>query len=94
MGGQQLQSQPLKLAVTQPNAPPAEAINSGSELAFMKLSLPREQVYPGEVLTARLDVYLSRRRPDFANFQFTGTPTDGFTVGKMVQGFQATGPNR
>ncbi len=86
IGGQQLQSQPLKLVVTQPNAPQAEAINSGSELAFMKLSLPEKQVYPGEVLTARLDVYLRDDVQDFANFQFTGTPTDGFTVGKMVQG--------
>jgi hypothetical protein len=86
IGGQQLQSQPLKLTVTQPNAPPAQAINSGSEIAFMKLTLPKDKVHAGEMLVARLDIYLRDDVQDFANFQFTGTPTDGFTVGKMAQG--------
>ena len=84
--GQSLTSEPLKLTVTQPNAPPAQAINSGSEIAFMKLTLPDKEVYPGEVLAARLDVYLRDDVQNFGNFQFTDTPANGFTVGKMAQG--------
>ena len=52
----------------------------------MKLTLPEKEVYPGEVLAARLDIYLRDDVQNFGNFQFTGTPADGFTVGKMVQG--------
>ena len=52
----------------------------------MKLTLPEKEVYPGEVLAARLDIYLRDDVQNFGNFQFTGTPADGFTVGKMAQG--------
>ncbi len=84
--GQSLTSEPLKLTVTQPNAPPAQAINSGLEVAFMRLTLPEKEVYAGEMLAARLDIYLRDDVQNFGNFQFTGTPADGFTVGKMAQG--------
>jgi hypothetical protein len=84
-GGQMLTSQPLKLTVTSPNSPPPAAVNSGSEVAFMRLTLPEREVYPGEVLAARLDIYLRDDVQNFGNFQFTGTPANGFTVGKMVQ---------
>jgi oxygen tolerance protein BatD len=85
VNGQQLTSQPLKLTVTQPNAPPA-AVNSGSEIAFMKLSLPQKKIYAGQMLTAQLQVCWRDDAQNFGNFQFTGTPTDGFTIGKMAQG--------
>jgi hypothetical protein len=83
--GQSLNSQPLKLTVTRPNAPTAAEVNSGSQIAFMKLTLPKKEVYEGEVLPARLDVYLRDDVQNFGNFQFTATPAAGFTVGKMVQ---------
>jgi hypothetical protein len=86
VGGVQLTNQPLKLAVLQPNSPPPAAVNSGSEVAFMKLALPEKVVYPGEVLAARLDIYLRDDVQNFGNFQFIGTPADGFTIGKMAQG--------
>jgi hypothetical protein len=85
IGGQQLQSQPLRLVVTQPNAPPAAAINSGSEIAFMKLTLPKDKIYTGEVLTGRLDIYVRNDVQNFGNFQFTAQPTDGFIIGKIVE---------
>jgi len=85
VGGQRLSSSPLSLKVLPPNSPPAAAVNSGSEVAFMRLTLPEKEVYPGEVLAARLDVYLRDDVQNFGNFQFTGTPANGFTVGKMVQ---------
>jgi hypothetical protein len=86
VGGQRLSSSPLRLKVLPPNSPPAAAVNSGSELVFMKLTLPEKEVYLGEVLAARLDVYLRDDVQNFGNFQFTGTPANGCTVGKMVQG--------
>jgi len=86
IGGQRLSSPPLKLTVLPPNSPPPEAVNSGSEVAFMRLTLPEKEVYPGEVLAARLDIYLRDDVENFGNFQFTGTPANGFTVGKMAQG--------
>ena len=85
VGGQRLSSSPLKLKVLQPNSPPPAAVNSGSEVAFMRLTLPEKEVYPGEVLAARLDIYLRADVQNFGNFQFTGTPADGFTIGKMAQ---------
>ena len=86
VGGQRLSSPPLRLKVLPPNSPPPEAVNSGSEVAFMRLALPEKEVYPGEVLAAKLDIYLRDDVQNFGNFQFTGTPANGFTVGKMVQG--------
>jgi len=85
VGGQRLSSSPLRFKVLPPNSPPPAAVNSGSEVAFMKLTLPEKEVYPGEVLAARLDVYLRDDVQNFGNFQFAGTPTDGFTVGKMIE---------
>ena len=52
----------------------------------MRLTLPEKEVYAGEMLAARLDIYLRDDVQNFGNFQFTGTPADGFTVGKMAQG--------
>jgi hypothetical protein len=86
VGGQRLSSSPLRFKVLPPNSPPPAAVNSGSEVAFMRLALPEKEVYPGEVLAARLDIYLRDDVQNFGNFQFTGTPADGFTVGKMAQG--------
>jgi hypothetical protein len=84
--GQSLTNQPLKLTVAQPNAPTSAEVNSGSQIAFMKLVLPKKEVYDGEVLSARLDVYLRDDVENFGNFQFIGTPANGFTVGKTGQG--------
>ena len=85
VNGQIMTNQPLKLTVTPPNSPPPAAINSGSEVAFIKLSMPKKEVYAGEVLAARLDIYLRDDVQNFGNFQFTGTPANGFTVGKMIE---------
>ena len=85
VNGQIMTNQPLKLTVTPPNSPSPAAVNSGSEVAFMRLTLPEKEVSPGEALAARLDMYLRDDVQNFGNFQFTGTPANGFTVGKMVQ---------
>ena len=88
MNGQQLTSQPLKLTVLKAAAPSAAAVNSGSEIAFMKLSLPAKNVYVGQMLTAQLQICVRNDAQNFGNFQFTAEPADGFTIGKMAQGQQ------
>ena len=84
--GQPLTSQPLQLRVVQPSAASTAQINSGSQIAFMKLTLPEDKVYAGEVVTANLQIYLRDDVRNFGNFQFTATPADGFTLGKMPEG--------
>ncbi len=84
--GRQVSTQPVSLTVLKADAPSAAAVNSGSELAFMKLSLPKEKIYLGQVFTAQLQICWRDDVQSFGNFQITGTPVDGFTVGKMAQG--------
>jgi hypothetical protein len=84
----QLRSEPVKLTVAAASAPPAAAINSGSQIAFMKLLLPKKEIYAGEVVTAEMDVYLRDDVQNFSNPQLTGTPAGGFTVGKVAPGSQ------
>ncbi|HLX95681.1 MAG TPA: BatD family protein [Verrucomicrobiae bacterium] len=84
--GQTLTSQPLSLKVVQPGAASPAQIDSGSQMAFTKVTLPEGKVYAGEVVTANLQIYLRDDVRNFANFQFTAMPADGFTVGKMSEG--------
>ncbi len=56
VNGQQLATAPLKLTVLKASAPAAAAIDSGNEIAFLKLSLPDKKVYVGQMLTAQLQV--------------------------------------
>lgn len=86
VNGQLLTSQPLALTVQKAAVPSAAAVNSGSEVAFMKLLLPQKKVYVGQVLAAQLQIYLRDDVQNFGNFQFTATPADGFIVGKTAQG--------
>jgi hypothetical protein len=83
--GNQLTSQPLKVTVTQPNASPPEAVNSGSEVAFMKLTLLKDKVYVGEIITAQLELYFRQDVQNYGNFQITALPANGFTTGKLVE---------
>lgn len=85
VGGEKLSSQPLTLRVLKPNAPSPEAVNSGSQLAFLRLVLPKKQVYVGEAFAAQLQLFVSNSgRID--SFQLTPITADGFNVGKMAEG--------
>jgi hypothetical protein len=86
LDGEKLTSQPLTLKVLKPGAPSSDAINSGSQLAFLKLLLPKTEVYVGETVTAELDLYLNSKVRNVGQFQLTTFPSDGFNVGKMVEG--------
>jgi BatD DUF11 like domain len=82
VGGQRLSSSPLRLKVLPPNSPPPGAINSGSEVAFMRLSLAKTNFYIGEVTTANIKIYLRDDIQNHSQPQITSLPTDGFSAGK------------
>jgi hypothetical protein len=86
IGGQRIRTQPLKLTVTKPGAPSTAQVNSGSQIAFMRLTLPDKNVYPGEMIAAQLQIFFRDDVQNYQGFQFTAMPADGFTVGKMSQG--------
>ena len=86
VNGQTLTSQPLQLRVVQPSAASTSQISSGSQIAFMKLTLPADKVYLGEAVTANLGIYLRDDVQNYGNIQFTGTPADGFVLGKNASG--------
>ena len=89
VNGQQLSSKPLKLTVGKASAPSAAAINSGGEVAFMRLLLPQKTVYVGQTLAVQLEIFLRDDVQNFGNFQTTSTPAEGFTIGKSVEGAHA-----
>jgi hypothetical protein len=86
VNGELLTSQPLELTVQKAAAASTAAVNSGNEVAFIKLLLPQNKVYVGQVLAAQLQIYLRDDVENFGNFQFTAMPTDGFIIGKSAQG--------
>lgn len=86
VGGQTLRSAPLRLRVTPPSAPPPEAVQSGAQPAFLRLALPKSEMYLGEPVVAELQVYFRQDVQHFGNFQILGMPADGFSVGKNAPG--------
>ncbi len=86
VGGQTLVTQPVTLTVLRPNAPSAQDVHSGAEVAFMTLSLPSSKIFVGQELTAQLRIYVRDDVENFGNFQFSSQAADGFSLGKNVQG--------
>lgn len=84
-GGQPLTSQPLRLKVLKPGAPPPEAVASGSQPAFLKLVLPKTNVFLGEVITGEFQLYVRDGVQGLSQLQFTGNPTEGVSVGKITE---------
>ena len=85
VNGRQLATAPLKLTVTAASAPPAAAVNSGSEVAFLKFTFPKPEIYLGAAEVGRLELYLRDDVQNFGNFQLTSSPTDGFSAGKTTE---------
>jgi len=86
VGGEQLTTQPLTLKVLQPSAPSQATVNSGSELAFFKLEVPKKEIYLGEMVVAQLNLYVRQGVQNVDGFQLSSFPSDGFNVGKLIQG--------
>ena len=60
-------------------------MNSGNEIAFLKLNFPKPKVFTGESAVAQLELYLRDDVSGLNGFQLTSSPTDGFSGGKMVE---------
>jgi hypothetical protein len=86
IGGQRYTTHPMKLTVNKPGAPSTAQINSGSEIAFMRMIVPETNVYPGQVISVQAQIFFRDDVQNQQGFQFTSLPADGFTVGKMVPG--------
>lgn len=84
IGGQAVSSQPLKLTVLKPDAPAPDA--QSQQVAFLRLLVPKKQVYVGEAFQAELQLYLRDVVQDASDFQITTTPADGLILGKNAQG--------
>lgn len=85
IGDQKLTSRPLKLKVLKPGAPAPEAIASGAQDAFLRLVLPKKEVYVGETIVAQLEFCLGNRVQRYGQPQLATFPADGFNVGKMQE---------
>jgi hypothetical protein len=83
--GQKLQSQPIKLKVLQ-NDPNAPAQDLSERLAFLSLSLPKKEMFVGEVLPVELRLYLRGDVLKISDPQIPPLRGDGFTASKFVQG--------
>ncbi len=86
--GKTVASRPVKLRVLSPSQPPTEALESGEQIAFLKLLLPKKQVFVGEVIIAELQFHIRAGTQLAAEPQLTAFPTDGLTVGKLAEGRQ------
>ena len=85
IGGKRLTSLPLTLQVVKPGAPSPETIQSGSELAFIKLMLPKKEVYIGEIITLQLQLFARDVVQRIRGFQLLSLPADGFSVGNLTE---------
>ena len=86
VGSEKLTTQPLLLKVLQPTAPSTQAINSGNQVVFLKLALPKKEFYVGESFSVQVQLYIANQVRRVGGFQFTAFPADGFVLGKSVRG--------
>jgi hypothetical protein len=85
VNGARLTTQPLRLRVLKPSAPPPAAVNSGSQMSFIKLLLPKKEIYLGETIIGELQLYVRDGVQNISQLQVPSFPADGFTVGKLTQ---------
>lgn len=85
--GERLNSQPLKLKVLQsdPSSPPPDL---ATNLAFLWLALPKQEMFVGEIVAAELRLYLRSEVGDISNLQIPPFTGEGFNAGGYVKGQQ------
>jgi hypothetical protein len=91
LDGKTFTSPPLRLKVVKASAPPTgvpnpDAAGQSAQLAFMRLVLPKKDVFVGETIVATLELYLDNRIQRLDGFNITSLPADGLTVGNRAQG--------
>ncbi len=85
VAGQKLSTQPLTLKVLKPGTPPPAAAGSGTQAGFLKLVLPKKEVYVGETFTAQVQCYVLSRLVGSSQLQPVPIPAEGLTVGKLAE---------
>ena len=81
MEGQKLQSQPIKLTVLKAGTPPPKASASNPQGANLKLIVPKNEIYVGEILPVEIQLYVQQAQlSEMPHFK-----EEGFIVGKMPQ---------
>ena len=80
IGGQKLTSEPLKLKVVA-----SDQAAGSAQIVFLKLALPKTNIYLGEALVGELQLHLQDGIQGLSQFQLTATPAEGFAVGKMAE---------
>jgi len=83
--GQNVQSLPIKLKVLQSD-PAAAPEDSANKLAFLSLSLPKRDVFVGEVLVAEMRLYIRSDVRNISDVQIPPLRGDGFTASKFIEG--------
>jgi hypothetical protein len=85
VGGQKVQSQPLRLKVLQsdPSAPPPQ---NGEKLAFLWPVLAKKELFVGEILVAEMRLYVRGDVHHITDVQIPPLRGDGFTSGKFAEG--------
>lgn len=83
--GKALTTPQLTLKVVKPDSPSAQALNSGKELVFLKLIVPKKQLYLGESTVVQLQLYLRQGVQNISDFQISDFPAEGALVGKMAE---------
>lgn len=91
--GQVYRSQPANLSVTQVPPPPTGVNPENPDIAFLRLYVPKQTVYVGEVLRGELQIYTRDPvqvdiRNGGANMQVSPPQAEGFTEGKRALGSQ------
>lgn len=87
IGGQVVQSAPVKLTVGKPGAPPP-GVNADNGMAFLRWEVPKTNVYVGEIIRTELQLYLREGILGINDFQQSPPEAEGFTIGKTIKGQQ------
>lgn len=83
MGGSVLTSQPLRLTVLK--AQTTGDNPASNQLAFLRMLVPKKEVYVGEVFTIEVQLCLRDAVRNIGNVQLTPPKADSFTVLKSTQ---------
>lgn len=81
IGNQTCKSQPVRLTVLKPGAPPPAAATGAPKTAFLKLLVTKDTVYIGEVLPIEIQLFCQALN----GAELPHVNEQGFTLGKMVQ---------
>ena len=89
VNGQMLASQPLKLKAVPAGAEAGK--NVEEQMAFVRLMIPKKEMYVGEAIEVQLQLYIRNGVANVSDFQFQLNP-DGFNTSKFTEGqhFQQT----